>query len=173
MSLEAIVASLHLPKSVGPTSRLVLIALANYADENDEAYPSHATLAELANLSESRVQTILRECVEAGWLDRSIQAAFDIRIPANRRPNLYRFTYVPPGARRGIAGNAPSLAGSKSLSSSRAEETREDLDLGVACDAPSSPMPVSRPKCRECVNGWVEGEKGYVPCPRCNIAEAS
>jgi hypothetical protein len=165
VSLEAMVASLYLPASVSSTHRLVLIAIANYADENDEAYPSHATVAKLANVSPERVRHIVRDLVNAGWIERVVAGAYDLRIPAQKRPNLYRLTYVPPGVRRGsYATGVPGQPPNQGLS---ADESAEDTrGLGVVRD----PRP---PLCGQCVNGWVDSERGLVPCSRCNVAEAS
>lgn len=51
-----------------PTSVLLLLVLANYANENDEAWPSVATLAARARMSERAVQYALRKLVADGDL---------------------------------------------------------------------------------------------------------
>lgn len=71
--------------------RLVLFSLANHASEHDmECWPSVDLIAYEANLTPDHVRRCLRALVQAGWITRAVNAAPDSRIPADRRPNLYR-----------------------------------------------------------------------------------
>ena len=54
------------------THKLVMIILANYADEQGESYPGIGKIATLCQLSERQVQKILADLVEAKLLDRQL-----------------------------------------------------------------------------------------------------
>jgi hypothetical protein len=72
--------------------RLVLLSLANHADERDECWPSHACIAHESGLSVDQVKRCLRQLEKDGRVVRVVNAAPDDRIPRDRRPNLYRLT---------------------------------------------------------------------------------
>jgi DNA-binding transcriptional ArsR family regulator len=49
-----------------PTSKLILLLLANYADEHSSCFPSRETLAKLSNCDERTVRRALKQLTEAG-----------------------------------------------------------------------------------------------------------
>lgn len=51
-----------------PTSKLILILIANYADENNSAFPSKDHLSKLANCDERTIRRSLRALVDAGYV---------------------------------------------------------------------------------------------------------
>ena len=96
MSIEAIAYVLSLPADrcrLG--ARLAAIAIANHADEKGEAWPSIGTIARLAGLNNQTAKRAVIELCKEGILERVIGGAPDGRIPANKRPNLYRFLEFP------------------------------------------------------------------------------
>lgn len=58
-----------------PTAKLVLILIANYADENNTAYPSKDHLSKLANCDERTIRRSLRSLIESGYI--SVQDRHD------------------------------------------------------------------------------------------------
>jgi len=78
------------------TERLVLLSLANHAGKSPtgdawEAYPGIDTIQREARLDRRRTaQEALSRCIANGHIERAVNGAPDGRIPANRRPNLYR-----------------------------------------------------------------------------------
>ena len=55
-------------KTLGPTERLVMLALADHADDDGKCYPSVLRLCERTGLSERAVQTNVKKLIEAGYL---------------------------------------------------------------------------------------------------------
>lgn len=70
--------------------RLVLMSLANHANDLGEAYPSRETIGREARVADKTVKRALAALEAAGAITRAINAAPDSRIPPGRRPNLYR-----------------------------------------------------------------------------------
>lgn len=112
MTIQAVAWVLEHEATTTGTARLVLLSLANHANEQGEAWPSVATIQREANVALPRtVQGALRELEDAGLVTTHRQAAPDHRIRPDRRPNLYRLvgflawlsTGTPPhgGARQG------------------------------------------------------------------------
>ena len=96
MSIEAIAYVLNLPADRARNgARLVAIAIANFANEEGEAWPSIGTIARLAALNEQTAKRAIVELANEGVIERIVGAAPDDRIPSNKRPNLYRFTGFP------------------------------------------------------------------------------
>ena len=62
------------------SQRLVLLALARHANEDDEAFPSVATLQHLAKLSERAVRSALRGLVAAGELTAGGESPYQTRV---------------------------------------------------------------------------------------------
>ena len=87
------------------TDRLVLLALANHANDNGEAWPSIDTIAREAGVQRRQtVKDALARLVAAGLIEREINGAPDHRLRADRRPNLYRLTGARLTAPRGGTG---------------------------------------------------------------------
>lgn len=68
MSLELLTATFKL-ETLTPTKKLILLILANYADENNRCYPSYKHIAKLAGLKDHKnVQRIIKDFAEQGLL---------------------------------------------------------------------------------------------------------
>lgn len=55
-------------KTLGPTERLIMLALADHCDDAGRCYPSNARLCERTGLSERAVRTNIRALEDAGYL---------------------------------------------------------------------------------------------------------
>lgn len=62
-----------------PVHKLVLVALANFADDEDLAWPHVETLAGMASVSTRTVQRALKALEEAGLIERSMGLAAGAR----------------------------------------------------------------------------------------------
>lgn len=69
MSVQAIAWALR-QRCGSPSRKVVLITLANYADESDSCYPSVERLAEETEISVRTVQAAINELIEMGLVDR-------------------------------------------------------------------------------------------------------
>ena len=75
-------------ESVGATDKLVLLSLADHADDEGICYPSIRRLCERTGLKERATQNIIRRLVEAGFLS--------VQYNAGRRgANLYKIDTSP------------------------------------------------------------------------------
>jgi hypothetical protein len=86
------------PGLKGPrgADRHVLLALANFADEDGDAWPSVETIAGMAAVSRATVQRALGWLVEHGYIERALQAAeskAQLRRQPRHRSNLYRLCW--------------------------------------------------------------------------------
>lgn len=88
MSIDALNWVLTHSPSKG-AERLVMIVLANYANEAGESYPGMETIAEKANLSFDCARRSVAKLEKSGQIVRVVNGAPDERIPRHRRPNLY------------------------------------------------------------------------------------
>lgn len=70
--------------------RLVLISLANHANEDGECWPSIERIAAEAGTTAQQAKRVLGTLEEAGHICRQINGAPDDRMRPDRRPNLYR-----------------------------------------------------------------------------------
>lgn len=104
MSIQAVSWVLKHERQTAGVERLVLLALANYADEAGMAWPSVKRLAGECNCSERAVQYALAQLVEKGLVSRSLRGATDPRIPVPQRPNMYRLTPPENSAPLGFTG---------------------------------------------------------------------
>lgn len=104
MSVEAMVWVLNYAEVTG-TDKVVLLGIANHADAHGEnAWPSVATLARYAGVSERAVQYSLCRLADAGLIVVEKQAGGTHRTAPDRRPNLYSVLMdgVKPIAPRGV-----------------------------------------------------------------------
>lgn len=72
MSVQAISAALKL-RGLGPSDKLLLLALANYADAELRCWPSHSTLAEDTGLSQRTILTAFKRLEAAGIITRTLR----------------------------------------------------------------------------------------------------
>ena len=90
MSVQAMAWVLHEERTTQGADRLVMVALADFADADRwQCWPSVKTLAHMTNLSESYVRKVLARLESRGLIKRVVNGAPDERIPPDRRPNLY------------------------------------------------------------------------------------
>lgn len=74
-----------------PAIRLVLVALADAADDEGRCYPSVSTIARKSSLSERSVQRVLRRLVGDGVMAVDRRAGQPVTTPGGKqRTNLYR-----------------------------------------------------------------------------------
>lgn len=69
MSIQAIAAVLN-TFELGPTERVVLIALCNHANEKHQCFPSHKHLAQQAGVTDRTVLTTLKSLEDKGYISR-------------------------------------------------------------------------------------------------------
>lgn len=69
MSVHAISLSLRM-RGVSPSEKLVLLVLANYADERNQSFPSHRRLSDETGLTERTVLTVLKSLEAKKLLSR-------------------------------------------------------------------------------------------------------
>ncbi len=87
MSIRAIAWALNV-KTGSPTTKLVLIKLADNANDGGACWPSVALVAKQTELSERAVQQHIRRCEELGLL--TLQSRCDKADPRQQTTNLYR-----------------------------------------------------------------------------------
>lgn len=107
--------------------RLVLIALANHADERGECYPSVERIAAEAGTTPVQARRILTGLAEGGHVVRIINGSPDERMRKDRRTNLYRILdggaqNVPPWLERATAERAHGRASSDDTGARPARE---------------------------------------------------
>jgi len=115
-------------KTLGPTERLVMLALADHADDSGRCYPSNSRLCERTGLSERAVRQNVRALESGGFLSVLIgagQAGANVYIV---RPHGGQ--EMPP------AGNAPGTI---------CRQGGHDVPLGGAPDAPKPSVTINEP----------------------------
>jgi DNA-binding transcriptional ArsR family regulator len=76
------------------TRKLVLLVLADHADDNHDAWPAHSTISARVGVSRSNVQDHLRELEKAALIKKSPRA----RSNGSQTSNLYELQVEPPPA---------------------------------------------------------------------------
>lgn len=90
MSIQAVAWVLEEEATTSGTDRLVLIALANHANDRNEAWPAVETIMREAGVRRRQtVKDALGRLVKAKLIKREVNEAPDSRLRADRRPNLY------------------------------------------------------------------------------------
>lgn len=89
MSIESISIALHHSRATG-AAKLVLIGIANH-DGDGGAWPSVATLAKYAGVTERNVQKAVDRLEQLHEVRRFVQAGGDHRVAEHKRPNRYNF----------------------------------------------------------------------------------
>ena len=73
MSIELLNKALKV-QNLSPTKKLILLILANYADENGSCYPSHQHLANLCGLQTTKsIKSAIKEFESLGFLVKKIE----------------------------------------------------------------------------------------------------
>lgn len=85
MSIEAINWALSV-RGLTPSAKIILFALANYADEYGKCWPSQGRLSEISEQSVDTVQRRLSELAELGLIERARRASKG----SGRLPDLYQ-----------------------------------------------------------------------------------
>jgi len=106
MSIQDVAIVLNNSQAQG-RAKLVLLGIANHADDNRVSWPSIATLARYANASERSINRDLVALVELGELEIVKNGA---PVAGQYRPNLYRLLVVSDTENRG--DNLTPLEGS-------------------------------------------------------------
>lgn len=88
MSVEAMTLALNHSRSEG-TAKLILIGIANH-DGDGGSWPSVATLAKYANVTERTVQRHINTLIELGEIERVMNDGGTHRTAPHMRPNLYK-----------------------------------------------------------------------------------
>lgn len=102
MSVEAMAAVLHHSRAKG-TAKLVLLGIANHEGDGG-AWPSVATLATYANVTDRNVQKAIDGLVSKGELRRDVQAGGPAGMEDRHRPNRYHvLVQCPPWCDRSTA----------------------------------------------------------------------
>lgn len=100
MSLEAMTWAFK--QTLNPTRKIVLLALADYADDENRCWPSMRTLAEKSSLTERAVRNAIRDLEEIGYLTTESRN----RPNGSQTSNVY-WLNVPGGAERRSGAPSP------------------------------------------------------------------
>ena len=90
MSLKAVTWAFE--QEIPPNEKIVLLALADYADEQGSSYPSMLTICRKASMSESTVRRMLTKLEERGLLVREERRT----TGGAQQSNIYRIVRNPP-----------------------------------------------------------------------------
>lgn len=92
MSIQAINWALNLPASLlpKPSQNHLLLILANYANEENVAYPSTATLAKITKLDRRTIQRVLRELEKIGAITTVSAHNIQRKYRKDQTPTAYR-----------------------------------------------------------------------------------
>lgn len=117
-------------KTLGPTERLVMLALADHADDDGRCYPSIERLRQRTGLSERAVQTNIRKLVDQGYI-RIVPGG------GKGNANLYFVSANPaaaaPYSDPNPAADAPRR---KCTPAADAPQTPQEMRANPAADAP-------------------------------------
>lgn len=122
--------------------RLVLISLANHANEAGECWPSVERIAAEAGTTVVQARRILGTLEEGGHIVRAINAAPDSRMRGDRRTNLYRI--LDGGALSGppwADGRAPSASTGARSARERAAAERAPNHQGTISEPSETLLP--------------------------------
>lgn len=105
MSIQAISCAMAL-RGVSPSEKLLLLALANYADEHMSCYPSQRRLADDTCLSDRTIRTLLAALEERGMLSRQGR----VRPDGSRASDVVTLHFSGPAVAQ-ISGGAEMVSG--------------------------------------------------------------
>ena len=97
MSIQAINWALNLPASLlpKPSQNHLLLILANYANEENVAYPSNKTLATITKMDPRTIRRILRELEKIGAITTVSAHNINRKYRTDRTPTAYRLNRKP------------------------------------------------------------------------------
>ena len=156
-----------------PVHKLVLVALANFADDEDLAWPHVETLAGMASVSTRTVQRALKTLEEAGLIERSMGLAAGARGGLRRTNSVYRLN-VPDdlSRRRGVRTARPGVVREfSSFARGDISGPAGSVDEGpsqVRCDMGVTTVP----SVNECPS-QVRCDTGVVTVDRCDTGDAN
>lgn len=136
MSLEAITWAYK--TQVGNSAqKAVLLVLANYADENDSAYPGIVRIATMTQLSERTVQRAIADMEEAGvfTVQRKVNSVNRYRLNLDWAPARGGDTMTPPGGDTMTSGGDTVTC-----------DTKKTPSRGHETTVPAERVEVSRPE---------------------------
>lgn len=108
MSLKATSWAWEIPtKEIGMTNKFVLLALADYANQEGVCFPSQSTLGDKVDLSERSVRTALGELEALGLISRESRSS-----TGGRRSDSIRLTFSSPCNRKNLPVAQPEIFGS-------------------------------------------------------------
>jgi len=137
MSIEMTAWALGVP-GIPAAEKLVLIGIASHADRNgDNAWPSIATLAGYANVSERQAKRLVKTLAERGVISIDVQGGGNARTRDDRRPNLYRIETMN-GDMRMFDGVTPTTPRDERGDTQRADGVTSSAPRG---DTAMSPEP--------------------------------
>ncbi|MDK3016531.1 helix-turn-helix domain-containing protein [Pseudodonghicola flavimaris] len=140
-------------QTLGPTERLIMLALADHADDEGRCYPSIARLRQRTGLSERAVQTNLRKLVEQGYV-RIVPGG------GKGNSNLYFVSANPavgaPFDGGNPAANAPRR---KCTPAAGAPQTPQEMRANPAADAPE-PSGTIKGTVTEAADACARGRSG-------------
>lgn len=157
-----------------PVHKLVLVALANFADDEDLAWPHVETLAGMASVSTRTVQRALKALEEAGLIERSMGLVAGARGGLRRTNSVYRLN-VPDdlSRRKGVRTARPGVVREFS---SFAREDISGAAVGPVDEGPSQvrcDMDVTTvPSVNECPSRG-RCDTGAVTVDRCDTGDAN
>lgn len=123
-------------KSLGPTERLVMLALADHADDDGRCYPSIPRLCQRTGLSERAVQTNTRKLTEQGYI-RVVEGG------GKGKSNLYFLSSNPAaGAPFETPNPAAYAPRSRCTPAADAPQTPHLLRSNPAADAPEPSLTI-------------------------------
>lgn len=152
-------------KTLGPTERLIMLALADHADDAGRCYPSMQRLQERTGLSERAVQTNVRALTDKGYLrvivgggKGNANVYFVSANPAAETPQQMHpaadAPQTPQQMRSNPAADAPEPSGTTIEPSVEAAPRRRRK--------PEVPIP----------EGWVPNEKNVEDARKRNLTDA-
>ena len=155
-----------------PVHKLVLVALANFADDEDLAWPHVETLAGMASVSTRTVQRALKALEEAGLIERSMGLAAGARGGLRRTNSVYRLN-VPDdlSRRKGVRTARPGVV--REFSSFAREDGSAVGPVGEGPSQARCDMGVTTvPSVNECPSRG-RCDTGVVTVDRCDTGDAN
>ena len=95
MSVESMANVLkNVDGGIPPAAKLILIGIANHEGDGG-SWPSMATLARYAMVTQRRARELVRLLEERGYITREVQHGGTVKTVGGQRPNLYRVVFSP------------------------------------------------------------------------------
>lgn len=141
MSIRFLNAAFNAPASISGKKRLVLLALADSANDDGYCWPKRETIGAKAGIS--RLDTVtehLSWLEEEGWIERKVNgwAGISGDIPVGKRPNVYRMTFDQDGP---MGPQKLGRGGPQKLGSHGSPETVEENHHREPPHEPTTPTP--------------------------------